>query len=44
MKTQTTLDKWNTTVECQTLEERAKNDSQLADILSWEAVEMRDWI
>ena len=43
---QTTLDQWTETktVEHKTLEERAREDDVLADILSWEAVEMREWI
>ena len=47
---QSTLDKWTNVTETVettrklTLEEKAKNDDQLAEILAWEAVEMREWI
>lgn len=44
---QTTLDNWNVTKTVEpkkTLEERARDDEQLAEILAWEAVEMREWI
>lgn len=43
---QTTLDNWNVTktVESKSLAEKAKADEQWAEILAWEAVEMRDWI
>lgn len=47
---QTTLDNWTQVDEHKTqkthktLAERAREDDVLAEILSWEAVEMRDWI